>query len=205
MPAQPGAHDFAAEREQMVAEQLAARGIRSAAVLAAMRRIPRELFMPAGQQHSAYSDGAQPIDCLQTISQPYMVARMTELLELTPERNVLEIGHRLRLPDGDPGVPGPARVHDRVAPQAAQPGGGPAGGARGCGMSPALRGRVAGLAGTGPVRRHHRDRRCAGSAPAADRAARAGRPSGRPDRPNRAIRRLSSCNARKPASRRKTF
>jgi protein-L-isoaspartate(D-aspartate) O-methyltransferase len=82
----------AAEREQMVREQLAARGIRSEAVLAAMRRIPRELFVPPDQQHSAYSDGALAIDCQQTISQPYMVARMTELLELTRERTVLEIG-----------------------------------------------------------------------------------------------------------------
>jgi protein-L-isoaspartate(D-aspartate) O-methyltransferase len=92
MPPDSREDDRTAEREEMVAEQLAARGIRSAAVLTAMRRIPRELFVPAGQQASAYSDGALPIDCLQTISQPYMVARMTELLELTAERNVLEIG-----------------------------------------------------------------------------------------------------------------
>jgi len=92
MSHRPSPDDFAAEREQMVAEQLAARGVCSAAVLAAMRRIPRELFVPPGQRHSAYSDGALPIDCQQTISQPYMVARMTELLELTPERTVLEIG-----------------------------------------------------------------------------------------------------------------
>lgn len=76
----------------MVAEQLVARGIQSEAVLAAMRRIPRELFLPPGLQGVAYSDGALPIDCNQTISQPYMVARMTELLELTPQQRVLEIG-----------------------------------------------------------------------------------------------------------------
>ncbi len=92
MPPDSREDDRTVEREEMVAEQLAARGIRSAAVLTAMRRIPRELFVPAGQQASAYNDGALPIDCLQTISQPYMVARMTELLELTAERNVLEIG-----------------------------------------------------------------------------------------------------------------
>ncbi len=76
----------------MVAEQLAARGIRSEAVLSAMGWIPRERFVPPGQQSSAYGDGALPIDCLQTISQPYMVARMTELLGLTREHRVLEIG-----------------------------------------------------------------------------------------------------------------
>ncbi|MCK4341350.1 MAG: protein-L-isoaspartate(D-aspartate) O-methyltransferase [Phycisphaerae bacterium] len=80
------------ERERMVAEQLAQRGIRSEAVLAAMRRIPRELFLPAGSRGRAYADGAQPIDCGQTISQPYMVGRMTELLEPRPELSVLEIG-----------------------------------------------------------------------------------------------------------------
>ncbi len=91
-PAQPIEPERAAERAQMVAEQLAARGIRAPAVLEAMRRIPRELFVPAGQRGAAYSDGALPIDCQQTISQPYMVARMTELLEVQPDQPVLEIG-----------------------------------------------------------------------------------------------------------------
>jgi len=76
----------------MVAEQLAARGIRAEAVLAAIRRIPRELFLPPAVRDRAYLDGAQPIDCGQTISQPYMVARMTELLELRPDQRVLEVG-----------------------------------------------------------------------------------------------------------------
>ena len=76
----------------MVSEQLAQRGIRSEAVLATMRRIPRERFVPPGQAASAYCDGALPIDCYQTISQPYMVARMTELLELQSDRPVLEVG-----------------------------------------------------------------------------------------------------------------
>jgi protein-L-isoaspartate(D-aspartate) O-methyltransferase len=76
----------------MVAEQLAQRGVRAPAVLAAMARIPRERFLAAPQTGQAYTDGALPIDCHQTISQPYMVARMTELLELTPAMPVLEIG-----------------------------------------------------------------------------------------------------------------
>jgi protein-L-isoaspartate(D-aspartate) O-methyltransferase len=87
-----GQDEYAAQRELMVAEQLIARGIRAENVLAAMRRVPRELFMPAGQELFAYCDAAQPIECQQTISQPYMVARMTELLELTPEKQVLEVG-----------------------------------------------------------------------------------------------------------------
>jgi protein-L-isoaspartate(D-aspartate) O-methyltransferase len=88
----PTEPDRAAEREDMVVEQLVSRGVSCERVLAAMRRIPRERFVPPGQQASAYSDGALPIDCGQTISQPYMVARMTELLELQPEQVVLEIG-----------------------------------------------------------------------------------------------------------------
>jgi protein-L-isoaspartate(D-aspartate) O-methyltransferase len=92
MPPEPVQPDRTPEREQMVAEQLAARGIRSKPVLAAMQRIPRELFIPPAQRGTAYADGAQPIDCHQTISQPYMVARMTELLELRPDQPVLEIG-----------------------------------------------------------------------------------------------------------------
>ena len=85
-------HSRADERERMVAEQLVQRGIRAEAVLSAMRRIPRERFMPEGCRGQAYADGAQPIDCQQTISQPFMVARMTELLELALDQSVLEVG-----------------------------------------------------------------------------------------------------------------
>ena len=67
----------------MVSEQLASRGIRDGAVLAAMGLVPREAFVPAGQLDRAYDDGAQSIGRGQTISQPYMVARMTESLALT--------------------------------------------------------------------------------------------------------------------------
>lgn len=76
----------------MVVEQLEARGVCHAGVLAAMRGIPRERFLPPGSQGRAYLDGAQPIDCDQTISQPYMVGRMTELLDPRPNQTVLEIG-----------------------------------------------------------------------------------------------------------------
>lgn len=76
----------------MVTEQLAQRGIVAPRVLDAMRRIPRERFVLPALAWRAYEDSALPIDCDQTISQPYMVARMTELLELEPDSRVLEIG-----------------------------------------------------------------------------------------------------------------
>jgi len=87
-----GAPNYAQERERMVAEQLERRGVHDPAVLAAMRRVPRERFVLPAYLPQAYADSALAIDCGQTISQPYMVARMTELLELTPDSRVLEIG-----------------------------------------------------------------------------------------------------------------
>ena len=72
--------------------QLRQRGIRSSRVLDAMDRVRRERFVPPGVQHLAYADRALPIACSQTISQPYIVALMTEALELTGEERVLEIG-----------------------------------------------------------------------------------------------------------------
>jgi protein-L-isoaspartate(D-aspartate) O-methyltransferase len=92
MEAASDGRDRSGEREQMISDQLEARGIRSAAVLDAMRRIPRERFLPDTCAAEAYADTALAIDCGQTISQPYMVARMTELLELQPPSRVLEIG-----------------------------------------------------------------------------------------------------------------
>jgi protein-L-isoaspartate(D-aspartate) O-methyltransferase len=92
MPPDPLESDRQAEREEMVASQLARRGIAAEPVLEAMRRVPREWFVPKSLAGKAYADGALPIDCGQTISQPYMVARMTELLELGPQDRALEIG-----------------------------------------------------------------------------------------------------------------
>lgn len=83
---------FDAQREAMVNQQLVARGIHDARVLEAMRRIPRHLFIPAELQDQAYEDHPVTIGCHQTISQPYMVALMTELLALQPHDKVLEIG-----------------------------------------------------------------------------------------------------------------
>jgi protein-L-isoaspartate(D-aspartate) O-methyltransferase len=79
-------------RERMIAEQLAARGIRDARVLDAMRRVPRHLFVPPEQQPFAYADRALPIGGDQTISQPFMVATMTEALAVEPSALVLEVG-----------------------------------------------------------------------------------------------------------------
>ncbi len=79
-------------RDAMVALQLEPRGIKDPRVLDAMRRVPRHLFVPGHLQDRAYDDMALPIGEGQTISQPYMVAAMTELLDLTGTERVLEIG-----------------------------------------------------------------------------------------------------------------
>jgi protein-L-isoaspartate(D-aspartate) O-methyltransferase len=76
----------------MVAQQLERRGIRDKRVLEAMASVPREAFVPGVPASLAYDDRALPIDAGQTISQPYMVARMTELLELEPGDHILEVG-----------------------------------------------------------------------------------------------------------------
>ncbi|MEK7404177.1 MAG: protein-L-isoaspartate(D-aspartate) O-methyltransferase [Acidobacteriota bacterium] len=83
---------FAAGRESMVREQIQARGIRHAGVLKVMRATPRHLFMPERVREAAYEDHPVPIGHGQTISQPYIVALMTELLEPKAELRVLEIG-----------------------------------------------------------------------------------------------------------------
>ncbi len=80
------------ERRAMVKQQLVRRGIRSPRVLAAIERVPRELFLPAALAAEAYGDHAVNIGCGQTISQPYIVALMTEALELDGSEKVLEIG-----------------------------------------------------------------------------------------------------------------
>jgi protein-L-isoaspartate(D-aspartate) O-methyltransferase len=83
---------LARERERMVDEQLVRRGITDARVLNAMRRVPRHRFVDEGLAHSAYGDHPLPIGEEQTISQPYIVALMSSLLELTGQEKVLEVG-----------------------------------------------------------------------------------------------------------------
>lgn len=84
--------DFEEQRNAMVDEQLIPRGIKDQRVLSAMRRVPRHLFAGKGLEWRAYGDHALPIGEGQTISQPYMVAVMTEALELKGDEKVLEIG-----------------------------------------------------------------------------------------------------------------
>lgn len=84
--------DFEKERKRMLDEQLIRRGIRSERVLAAMGSVPREAFVPAGEKDLAYRDGPLPIGEGQTISQPYVVALMTEALNLKGGEKVLEVG-----------------------------------------------------------------------------------------------------------------
>lgn len=80
------------KRLKMVEKQIVARGVSQDAVLAAMRAVPRHLFVPENGIPQAYDDSPQPIGSHQTISQPYIVALMTELLDLTPGEKVLEVG-----------------------------------------------------------------------------------------------------------------
>jgi protein-L-isoaspartate(D-aspartate) O-methyltransferase len=79
-------------RAAMVATQIAARGVRDELVLAAMRKVPRHLFVPADLRNDAYDDRPLPIGENQTISQPYIVGLMSELLQVKPGDRVLEVG-----------------------------------------------------------------------------------------------------------------
>jgi protein-L-isoaspartate(D-aspartate) O-methyltransferase len=87
-----GSDPDAARRARMVETQIAARGVRDPRVLAAMRKVPRHLFVDPAARGEAYDDHPVPIGNNQTISQPYIVALMTELLELPSHARVLEIG-----------------------------------------------------------------------------------------------------------------
>jgi protein-L-isoaspartate(D-aspartate) O-methyltransferase len=83
---------FSSQREEMVREQIEARGVKEPRVLGAMRKVRRHLFVPAREQEKAYKDHPLPIGHGQTISQPYIVAYMTEAARLNPADRVLEIG-----------------------------------------------------------------------------------------------------------------
>jgi protein-L-isoaspartate(D-aspartate) O-methyltransferase len=84
--------DFKAMREKMVENQIKARGVKDLRVLSAMSKVERHLFVPKEYQASAYADQPLPIGEGQTISQPYIVALMTDLLELKRGEKVLEVG-----------------------------------------------------------------------------------------------------------------
>lgn len=80
------------ERERMVEKDLRRRGIRDARVLEAMRAVPRHRFVPDAEREHAYEDRALPLEVGQTISQPYIVAYMSEALRVGPDHRVLEVG-----------------------------------------------------------------------------------------------------------------
>src|SRR5262245_47937865 len=84
--------DWAELRKRMVEEQIKARGVKDERVLRAMGQVPRHEFVPEGQRIAAYRDGALPIGKGQTISQPYVVALMTEAASPQAQHRVLEIG-----------------------------------------------------------------------------------------------------------------
>jgi protein-L-isoaspartate(D-aspartate) O-methyltransferase len=120
------------DRQTMVARQLRARDISDERVLEAMERVPRELFVPENDRDHAYADAALPIGHGQTISQPYMVARIAEALALRPGERVLDERARaslaaagypqvdVRIGDGTLGVPELAPF-DAIAVAAAAP------------------------------------------------------------------------------------
>ncbi len=91
-PLLAGADPYAAARERMVRQDIEARGVRATAVLRAMRTTPRHLFVPSNLRDQAYEDHPLPIGYGATISQPYIVAWMTELLQPRKSSRVLEIG-----------------------------------------------------------------------------------------------------------------
>lgn len=84
--------EFLEERERMVEVQIAARGVKDELVLQAMRKIPRHMFVPENMKAHSYNDEPLPIGEGQTISQPYIVAFMTEILELSENDVILEVG-----------------------------------------------------------------------------------------------------------------
>jgi protein-L-isoaspartate(D-aspartate) O-methyltransferase len=86
------AQDYDVLRERMVRYQIEARDVRDAGVLKSMRSVPRHLFVPANVREAAYNDHPLPIGFGQTISQPYIVGVMSEVLEVKREHKVLEIG-----------------------------------------------------------------------------------------------------------------
>jgi protein-L-isoaspartate(D-aspartate) O-methyltransferase len=91
-PAQTQVADFATQRQRMVKEQIVMRGLVTERVLSALRKVPREQFVPVEYRAESYSDKALPIGYDQTISQPFIVAFMTEELQPQPTDRVLEVG-----------------------------------------------------------------------------------------------------------------
>ena len=91
-PFKARAFDYSEYKERMIKEQIIARGVNDSEVISAMKKVERHLFVPLVYRWRAYTDGPLPIGHGQTISQPYIVAFMTEALDLAPNDIVLEIG-----------------------------------------------------------------------------------------------------------------
>ena len=89
---EPDIQAYAGQRRKMVEEQILGRGIKDLSVMEVLSRVPRHLFVNSSLQHRAYGDCPLPIGENQTISQPYIVALMTQVLDLKGEERVLEIG-----------------------------------------------------------------------------------------------------------------
>ena len=89
---EPDIHAYAGQRRKMVEEQILGRGIKDLSVMEVLSRVPRHLFVNSSLQHRAYGDCPLPIGENQTISQPYIVALMTQVLDLKGGERVLEIG-----------------------------------------------------------------------------------------------------------------
>ena len=96
----PASDEYLMQREKMVSAQLAGRDIVDPRVLDAMRRVPRHQFVPAAQRDRAYDDHPLPIGQHQTISQPYIVALMTQLVEPEPTKKGARCWHRIGVPGG---------------------------------------------------------------------------------------------------------
>lgn len=92
LPGNVFSDDLERERNRMVENQLRDRGIHHSATLEAMRQVPRHLYVPTSQRRFAYNDRPLPIGHGQTVSQPYIVAYMTQIIEPAPDDRVLEIG-----------------------------------------------------------------------------------------------------------------
>ena len=174
--------DTAQLRDEMVVRHLAARNIRDPRVLAAFRRVERHRFVPGDLVDRAYEDRALPIGSGQTISQPYIVALMTQCLDLRGGERVLEIGHGFGLPDRDPGRTRGRGLHGRAHRVALRAG---TGRAKRNGLRKYSRLRRRRLAGPGrarTLRPYHRNGRRAVPARTAAGATRRGRCNGRAHR-----------------------
>ena len=200
---QPAEDRHARDRAIMVARHLEARGIVDPLVLAAMGEVPREAFLPDSLAEFAYEDSALPIEAGQTISQPYIVARMIELLELQPPTRCSRSAPARATPPRCSAA-SPARSMPSSATRSW-----PIRRARG--SSARLRQcrdhfcrRHQGLARSRSVRRHPRLGRRPESAGGAQAATRHRRTAGDPGRPRRAIRRCcSSAVSARTSSRRR--